>query len=121
MDSLKYLLKEELIEDVICMNCSLTRFLEKLGDHHLVHKSNDALSGCLKEQISLVKNLIEKNKRMLIDSEDLEQTIVELKRKQIIKMPEFEKSLAEPFVKKKGVVRSHNVIISFPVNGEKKN
>jgi len=116
LDSLKYFIKEEIIEDVVCVNCSLHRLLERLGDHLLIHKNNEEITLCLMEQITLVKSLIERMKRMLIDHEDLEQKIMEMKRQQIKKSPEFERILAEPYFKKKGLVRSHNEIIKFPVN-----
>ena len=58
---------------------------------------------------------MESMKRMLIDQDDMEQKIKDLKKQQMKQFPEFEKILAEPYYKKKGLVRSHNEIIKFPV------
>ena len=55
-------------------------------------------------------------KRMLIDQEDIESKLNHLKNEQIKSVPlEYQKFINEPFVKKKGLVKSHSEIIKFPV------
>ena len=99
----------------MCVNCSLQRLVEKLENLLIIYKSKENLISCLNDQISLIKTLVENMKRMLIDQDDLEQRIKDLKRSQIRQFPEFNKILEEPYYKKKGLVRSHNEIIKFPV------
>lgn len=100
---------------MVCVNCSLQRLVEKLENLLIIHKSKENLISCINDQISLIKTLVENMKRMLIDQDDLENRIKDLKRSQIRQFPEFDKILEEPYYKKKGLVRSHNEIIKFPV------
>jgi len=101
---------------VVCVNCSLHQLSEKINNHLILHKNDEILAECLLEQIAFIKNLIQKMKSLLIDSEEIENKIKELKLDQLKKVPlTFERIIKEPYYKKKVSVKAHSEIIKYPV------
>lgn len=68
------------------------------------------------EQMELIRGLNEKNKRLLIEEEEIRRRIESLKLHLLESIPkEFEHMIREPFILKKTSVKSHHEIIKFPV------
>lgn len=66
--------------------------------------------------MEMIKNLSEKNKRLIIEQEEIEKIINSLKSKQIEQVPhEIRNIIEEPFILKKVSVQLHMEFIKFPV------
>lgn len=101
---------------MVCINCSLRRHLEKMTDHYFIQKDNEIIAKFLQDQIKFIKFLIEQTSRMLLEQEDIEIKIMNLKEEQSKKVPlDFVRILKEPYTRKKISVKCHNEIIKFPV------